>query len=83
MEKFGEARELLQDARESQGTSYFAADLEDAQQLVAEVNSDWISFLSELERRGLSSERDAFVKANELKISQLTEEYEMLTHDDD
>lgn len=83
MEKFSEARELLQDARESHGTSYFAADLEDAQSLVQEVNNDWTGLLCEMERRGLAAEKGALERANGLKIQQLNEEYDILTHDDE
>eukprot|EP00744_Colponema_vietnamica_P019543 GILI01027664.1.p1 GENE.GILI01027664.1~~GILI01027664.1.p1 ORF type:complete len:106 (+),score=19.43 GILI01027664.1:356-673(+) len=83
MEKFGEARELLQDARESQGTSYFEADLEDAQKIVEEVTTEWKGLLDTLNEKGLASTRDAIEKANSLKIQQLTEEYDVLTHDDD
>ncbi|XP_052774251.1 uncharacterized protein LOC128212895 [Mya arenaria] len=47
-DKFAEARELLGDARESQGTVYFSEDLEEAQAAVNETLAEYRDLLDRL-----------------------------------
>ncbi|XP_060067175.1 uncharacterized protein LOC132547437 isoform X1 [Ylistrum balloti] len=47
-DKFTEARELMQDARESQGTVYFSDDMSEAQEAVKDTLEEYNSLLSKL-----------------------------------
>lgn len=73
--QFGEARELLSDARETQSTVDFADDIEDALQAVNETVQMYAALLKEFPS---TQERDAFHRENGQKVKQLEEELKLL-----
>ena len=76
---FAEARLCLDDARESQGTTYFKDDIEEAQEAVEKVTNVYEELLSTLPEEG----RREFEDANSLKMKSLKEEFAQLLDDDD
>lgn len=80
-DKFSEARELMQDARESQGTVYFSDDIEDAQQAIKDTLEQYSNLVQKLtseQRQKVSATLG--LRMEELKAQQAALE-EMLLHD--
>eukprot|EP00613_Pedinella_sp_CCMP2098_P001225 CAMPEP_0171628036 /NCGR_PEP_ID=MMETSP0990-20121206/21170_1 /TAXON_ID=483369 /ORGANISM="non described non described, Strain CCMP2098" /LENGTH=129 /DNA_ID=CAMNT_0012196089 /DNA_START=109 /DNA_END=498 /DNA_ORIENTATION=- len=76
---FVEARDELEMADESKGTTYYNEDSEQAMSAVAEAVSEYKSILASLEEPA----RGEFQRGNGLKMAQLEGELEMLLTDDD
>eukprot|EP00758_Cryptobia_borreli_P015264 Tbor_TRINITY_DN6006_c0_g2::TRINITY_DN6006_c0_g2_i1::g.11277::m.11277 len=81
MEKFAEARELLGDARESHGTSYFSEDISDAKEAVDAVELSWNKLKEDLISSGKEDEMLSLERENGVKIRQLFEEFKVLCED--
>ncbi|XP_033734964.1 uncharacterized protein LOC117323692 [Pecten maximus] len=70
-DKFAEARELMQDARESQGTVYFSDDMSEAQEAVQDTLEEYRSLLSKLdETQKQNVVRTIGLRMEELKAQQ-------------
>uniref|UniRef100_A0A7S0F4F9 Uncharacterized protein n=1 Tax=Hanusia phi TaxID=3032 RepID=A0A7S0F4F9_9CRYP len=80
-EQFVEARELLADALDSFGSTYFEEDLDDAQDMVEKCLYTYNALLQELE----DEQRNAVKRGMGMKMEQLKQELQsvldMLTHD--
>ncbi|GET93217.1 hypothetical protein, conserved [Leishmania tarentolae] len=76
MECFAEASELISDANESIGTTYFSGDLEDAEKQTQEVLNRWASLQAALELKGTADELKKVRNMYDLKIKQLKAELE-------
>lgn len=76
IEQFTEARELIEEAKESHGTTYFAEDLREATEHVKKTNDAYHA----LKGRMAGAALDQFVKRNELKFRQLDAELQQLMH---
>jgi lipid II:glycine glycyltransferase (peptidoglycan interpeptide bridge formation enzyme) len=81
--QFAEARELIQDATESLGTTDYSEDAEDAIQAVKAAKELYQTLLDDLAQAGLAAEKQAVERANGQKMKQLDAELEtVLEHDD-
>ncbi|OWF47820.1 uncharacterized protein LOC110453892 [Mizuhopecten yessoensis] len=70
-DKFTEARELMQDARESQGSVYFSDDMSEAQEAVQDTLDEYKSLLSKLnETQKQNVVRTIGLRMEELKAQQ-------------
>lgn len=76
MDSFAEACELITDAKESVGTTYFADDMEDAEKQTHDVLNRWESLQAALERKGTAEELQKVRNMYDLKIKQLKAELE-------
>ncbi|AIO02291.1 hypothetical protein LPMP_351540 [Leishmania panamensis] len=76
MDSFAEACELLTDAKESVGTTYFADDIEDAENQTQDVLKRWESLQADLEHQGAAEQLQRVRSMYELKIKQLKAEFE-------
>ncbi|KAG5465450.1 hypothetical protein CUR178_00153 [Leishmania enriettii] len=76
MGSFTEACELIEDARESVGTTYFADDMEDAETQTQDVMKRWDNLQAELEEQGAVEQLQKLRNTYELKIKQLKAELE-------
>ena len=63
-EKFQEARELLEDARESFGTVYFSEDFDDAIEAVDDILNDYKVLLSSVNEKEAADIQKRFVLIN-------------------
>eukprot|EP00929_Paragymnodinium_shiwhaense_P070810 TRINITY_DN35936_c0_g1_i1.p2 TRINITY_DN35936_c0_g1~~TRINITY_DN35936_c0_g1_i1.p2 ORF type:complete len:161 (-),score=41.07 TRINITY_DN35936_c0_g1_i1:55-537(-) len=77
-EQFAEARMCLDDAHESQDTSYFKDDIVDAKEAVDKCLELYSALLADADE----ASRDSIDNANGLKVRALKEEYEQLLKDD-
>lgn len=83
MDAFGEARELIGDARESIGTVYFADDLNDAIKAKDDVLSQWKHIQDTLEAEAATDRLVKLQKEYDVKFRQLQAEVEeLMAHDD-
>ncbi|KAG8237322.1 hypothetical protein J437_LFUL014487 [Ladona fulva] len=73
-DKFGEAMELLSDARNSMGTVYFSDDMTDAEVMVDEVCKDYEKLLSDLD----SGQSGKVTRAIGLKVEELKAQLQLL-----
>lgn len=80
MDQFGEARELITDATESVGTTYFSEDIHDAQEQTTVVLNAWEALKEELRRSGDGKALEALEKEHEMKMKQLQQELEAAQH---
>ncbi|CAE7231620.1 unnamed protein product, partial [Symbiodinium pilosum] len=76
---FAEARLCLDDARESEGTTYFKDDIKEAEEAVENATKAYEDLLSDLDE----GRKREFEDANSLKVKSLKEEYAQLLVDDD
>lgn len=76
MEGFAEARELLRDATESMGTTYYEEDLEDAQVQTADVLGQWEALKAGLRAKGRVDELSQLENMHEIHMKQLKAELE-------
>ncbi|CAC9549664.1 conserved hypothetical protein [Leishmania infantum JPCM5] len=76
MDSFAEACELITDAKESVGTTYFADDMEDAEKQTQDVLNRWESLQAALEHKGTAEELQKVRNMYDLKIKQLKAELE-------
>jgi enamine deaminase RidA (YjgF/YER057c/UK114 family) len=76
MDSFAEARELIKDAMESVGTTYFADDMEDAEQQAKDVLKRWADVQAFLEKSGETAELQKLRNMHDLKIKQMEAELE-------
>ncbi|KPA80063.1 hypothetical protein ABB37_05076 [Leptomonas pyrrhocoris] len=76
MDSFGEARELIKDASESVGTTYFADDMADAETQVKDVLKRWADVQALLEKSGKTAELQKLRNMHELKMKQMEAELE-------
>ncbi|KAG5488549.1 hypothetical protein JIQ42_00156 [Leishmania sp. Namibia] len=76
MDSFTEACELITDARESVGTTYFADDMEDAETQTQDVLKRWDNLQADLEQQGAVEQLQKLRNTYELKIKQLKAELE-------
>lgn len=76
MDAFAEACELITDAKESVGTTYFEDDMEDAEKQTHDVLKRWESLQAALERKGTAEELQKVRNMYDLKIKQLKAELE-------
>jgi murein L,D-transpeptidase YcbB/YkuD len=83
MDAFAEARELISDARESLGTTYFSDDLDDAIKAKDDVITEWKSVQQKLETAGASDRLVKLQREYDVKFRQLEAEVEeLMAHDD-
>jgi murein L,D-transpeptidase YcbB/YkuD len=83
MDAFAEARELISDARESLGTTYFSDDLDDAIKAKDDVIAEWKSVQEKLESAGASDRLVKLQREYDVKFRQLEAEVEeLMAHDD-
>ncbi|OLQ14488.1 hypothetical protein AK812_SmicGene1426 [Symbiodinium microadriaticum] len=75
---FAEARLCLDDARESEGTTYFKDDIKEAEEAVDNATKAYEDLLSELDE----GRKREFEDANSLKVKSLKEEYAQLLAED-
>jgi len=66
-DQFMEARELLEDARESLGTTYFSEDMQDAQTAVKDTLAEYAQLLSQLSDK----QKEEVVRTIGLKMEEL------------
>lgn len=76
MDSFAEARELIKDAMESVGTTYFADDMEDAEAQTKDVLKRWSDVQAFLESSGQTEELRKLRNMHDLKIKQMEAELE-------
>ncbi|KAG5464712.1 hypothetical protein LSCM4_00153 [Leishmania orientalis] len=76
MDSFTEACELITDARESVGSTYFADDMEDAETQTQDVLKRWDNLQADLEQQGAVEQLQNLRNTYELKIKQLKAELE-------
>ncbi|KAG5490021.1 hypothetical protein JKF63_00140 [Porcisia hertigi] len=76
MESFEEARELIAEASESVGTTYFAEDIEDAMNQTRDVLRRWESLQGMMEREGSVEQLQKVRNMYALRIKQLEAELE-------
>ena len=76
MESFAEARELIKDAMESVGTTYFAEDMADAEAQTKDVLKRWVDVQAFLEASGQEEELQKLRNMHDLKIKQMEAEQE-------
>ena len=76
MESFAEARELIKDAMESVGTTYFAEDMADAEAQTKDVLKRWVDVQAFLEASGQEEELQKLRNMHDLKIKQMEAELE-------
>ncbi|CUG89065.1 Hypothetical protein, putative [Bodo saltans] len=83
MDQFAEARELIGDARESLGTTYFSDDLDDAIKAKDDVLTQWKSVQQTLEAASASDRLSKLQREYDVKFRQLEAEVEeLMAHDD-
>ncbi|XP_038064295.1 uncharacterized protein LOC119734802 [Patiria miniata] len=73
-DRFMEAKELLDDARESKGSVYFNEDLQDADQAVEETLADFKRLLSQLD----DAQRQTVTRSIGLKMEELSAQQQMI-----
>lgn len=78
LEKFGEARELISEAKESHGSVYFSADLKDAEDETNACLATWKSIQDQLKNDGDAATLEALMREHDLKFRQLHQELESL-----
>jgi hypothetical protein len=84
MSSFGEARELIADAKESSGTSYFSEDAEDAKSCTETVLSDFKRLKEWLREQGQGETVAKVEREYNVKFDQLAAELaDVLEHGDD
>ncbi|KPI85768.1 hypothetical protein ABL78_5159 [Leptomonas seymouri] len=76
MDSFAEARELIKDAMESVGTTYFADDMTDAEAQAGDVLKRWADVQAFLEKSGAKEELQKLRNMHDLKIKQMEAELE-------
>eukprot|EP00672_Neobodo_designis_P017440 CAMPEP_0174830086 /NCGR_PEP_ID=MMETSP1114-20130205/2333_1 /TAXON_ID=312471 /ORGANISM="Neobodo designis, Strain CCAP 1951/1" /LENGTH=150 /DNA_ID=CAMNT_0016063869 /DNA_START=29 /DNA_END=479 /DNA_ORIENTATION=- len=82
--QFGEARELIADAKESVGTTDYSDDAEDAIQATKEALQMYRALLQDLEAAGRDADKTRIERENGQKMKQLEIELQtVLEHDDD
>jgi len=74
-DQFVEARLCIEDAQESQETTYFAEDLDAAQEAVDEAVSAFESVVNDIKDK---DQKNSVLRSNGLKVEQLKGELQMI-----
>lgn len=80
IDSFGEARELIKDAMDSVGTTYFSEDMEDAAKQTQDTMQRWEDIMKLLTDSGDAAAVARLQREHELKMKQIKEELEMAQH---
>jgi hypothetical protein len=78
MLSFAEARELIDDAKESQGTAYFSDDAKDAENKTTETIAMWNQLCDDLAASNQCDELEKLKREYNVKFRQLGAELEEL-----
>ena len=83
MSDFGEARELIAEAKESVGTTYYSDDASDAKQQTEKVIGDFNALKNSLKEDGQDEALRKVEREYDVKFAQLAAELaDALEHDD-
>ncbi|ORC93034.1 uncharacterized protein TM35_000023600 [Trypanosoma theileri] len=80
MDSFAEARELIEEAKESIGSVYASEDMQDAKEQTDKTLALWEELQKKLEEMGDMSTLERLRKEHSLKMAQLRAELEEVEH---